>query len=280
MMSSLNRCSFVVASLCLVLGTPVLHAQGRRPATVTHSREATEALRQADAAFQANQLDLALTQYQRTLALSHDPSVLFNLGRTFFALRRWSDAIATWDRFVIESRDESARAAVDEMLAEAHHELDLDTSTARPVAATGAAGVQGSGPLANGSRQTQALPSRGARTVTRAPTGAWVLTGVGAAGVVTGAITGALYFSSLSSLQSEQNCTPIGMGQFRCDPAALPLAQGTSTLGNVAWSSLAVGSAVLTTGLLWAVLGRRAESTSVYAVLTGERVEYGLVRGW
>jgi hypothetical protein len=95
----------------------------------------------------------------------------------------------------------------------------------------------------------QDKPEGGVRTIT------WVAFGVGAAGVVTGAVTGILAFSSASA--AKEHC--VGND---CTPDAQPDIDKSTTLGTISTIAFIVGGVGAGVGLATLFLGDGAKRTS------------------
>jgi len=104
------------AALALLL----LLAHGARAADDADRRRATERLHQGAALFERGDYQGALDKFEQAYAIVPSANILFNLGQTLQALARPVDAIAAYERFLVEATGAppDARATAEKAMAE------------------------------------------------------------------------------------------------------------------------------------------------------------------
>jgi tetratricopeptide (TPR) repeat protein len=239
-----HACAAVLCAAALAV-TPNASAQ-----SAADPRAALALLRQADAAFEVSDFESALRLYQQAYQSRQDATILNNVARMQARLGRWRDAADTWRRYLERVPDAPNRAET---------EVAIRDAEARAASATSAVATTNVAPTVT----VSAAPATSERSVTRWPVGAWVMTGVGGASVIAGAVMLGLYSGAVSELQRPENCAPRAGGGFDCEPAAASIRDRASAFGTAGAVALSAGGAMVVGGLVWAFAGRTTERAAV-----------------
>jgi hypothetical protein len=246
------------ASILLLLSTPA-HAQSQAPSTLSRNADAVAEGRAALEAYEQGHWEIAYRRFAQAEALAHSPVFVLHMARAKRRLGAGLEAQELYDRVLQDTlsasapeswrlAQESARAERAGLAAlpatEAPSEPQRDApAPPTPEQVAPRAPEQSTQPTTSG--VTQPEPQR---PTARNRTAAYVIGGVGFAGLLTGVVAGALAWNSLHEL--EQDCDGT-----RCDPRDAHRLDSVHRFGTVADISFATGAAALGTAaiLLWVV---------------------------
>jgi tetratricopeptide (TPR) repeat protein len=239
------------------------NALAQRAQPVVANEDPNALLRQADAAYEVRDFARALQLFRRAYELQRDPTILFNVGRMYAALEQWTDAAATWTLYLERVSNAPNRASTEAAI------RDAEARAQAQRAGQQSASQQNTAPQSAPRDERvveQGPPPPRTEPRQRWPLGGWVLTGIGGAVTVTGAVLLGLYGVSVAELNSPAHCTPRAGGGYDCDADAVGIRDRAQTFGTAGSVALSVGGAMVVGGLVWAFAGRTTEMVPVVSV--------------
>ncbi len=233
------RLPVLVAAVAALMFARSASAQ-RRPAndSARHFAAGREAL-------VAHDYDLAAREFEAAYAISHDPSLLFNLGVVFEDAGRYPDALRAYRRYL-------------DAVPDAPNRIDVERRI-RTLGATASTVAEPASPPPSAAPPAE----RPRRNASARPIAALVVGGAGVAVLGAGVVVGIVALQSRSSL--EQMC---GGDVTHCpDTPATRAALGTlSTQSIVTDVMYGVGGAAIIAGVLWYALSPARPSTPAVAI--------------
>lgn len=259
----MTRHTYLRALIALsVTASAAMHsttALAQRAQPVVANEDPNALLHQADAAYDVRDFARALQLYRRAYELQRDPTILFNVGRMYAALEQWTDAAATWTLYLERVSNAPNRASTEASIRDAEARARAQSTS-----------QQGPNPQrADRDQRSVAQRSPPPRTEPRQrwPLGGWVLTGVGGAVTVTGAVLLGLYGATVTELNSPAHCTARGDGGYNCDADAAGIRDRAQNFGTAGSVALSAGGAMVVGGLVWAFAGRTTEMVPVVSMV-------------
>lgn len=254
-----------ISASAAALSTNAL-AQSAQP--VVANEDPNALLRQADAAYDVRDFARALQLFRRAYELQRDPTILFNVGRMYAALEQWTDAAATWTLYLERVSNAPNRASTEASIRDAEARAQAQRA-GQQSAGQQSANQQNTAPQ-RAPRDERAVeqgpPPPRTEPRQRWPLGGWVLTGVGGAVTVTGAVLLGLYGASVAELNGPAHCTARLGGGYDCDADAVGIRDRAQTFGTAGSVALSAGGAMVVGGLVWAFAGRTTEMVPVVSV--------------
>lgn len=116
----------------IVLSAHGASAQGANPPDANAQKEANVHFQRAVQLYSETDYRAALVEFKRAYELAPHPSVLYNLGQTYYQLQSYAEALTTFQRFLAEGGTQH-RAEVEQaigVLKTRVGKLDITTSTA------------------------------------------------------------------------------------------------------------------------------------------------------
>ena len=208
-----------------------------RPALAEDPEQRAAALfEQSAAAYEAGDLDRAAELLERAYALDPDPTLLYNLARTYEGLGRLEAAVSSYRKFLEQSPEASDRGAIEKriqtleaQIAERQRLLDERRSQSPPPT-------------------EDASPARGSSPETRSgSTVPWIVAGAGGVVLIAGGVLGVLATREHRAAEDD----PSFM-------RAQELATRAENLALAANIAFAVGGVAAAVGLTWGVIDATA----------------------
>lgn len=207
--------------------------------------EARNLFEAGEVAYSEGRYESALDYFRRAHELSGRPLLLYNIGTAAEHLLRYDEAVAAFDRYLVEVPDAPNRAAVESRLtilrghlaeAEADEPAPVEVATPDPVDTT----------------PSPPPPAGGGTDV-----GAFVVLGVGGALALGGAVLVGVGYADAMSVSG----APLGSTWSTVSDAysRAPILEG------VGFALVGVGVAALAGGIGWAVAGSGSSETTVTA---------------
>jgi tetratricopeptide (TPR) repeat protein len=208
-------------------------------------KHAVQLFQQGAAAYDAGRFQDAIQLLERAYALSPEPVILFNLGRSYEGLGQAEQAIDAYSRYLVADPGTADRHSIERRIQTLRAQLQERAALERErVEERGRAEEE----LAK-ARQTQVRVEPAPSRPGALP---WVVGGVGAAGVAAGAVLGGIALSRHQSAVQD----PFRASALARQASANQYATGA----NVAY---AVGGALLAGGAVWIWIDHRSPAPSV-----------------
>lgn len=176
------------------------------------------------AAYGNGDFDEAAALFERAYELSGDAPLLYNLGLAREQAGDTARAIAAYERFLEAVPDAPERTEVERSLATLRRHLALELERAAPIEP-----VTPAPPVAEARRSPEAAP--------------WIVAGIGAAGLLAGAVVGGLAQSDYDAARGEPEHRRAG-----------ELERSANDLGAVANVLFVAGGVVAAAGVVWGIV--------------------------
>ncbi|MBI2894524.1 MAG: hypothetical protein HYY06_13310 [Deltaproteobacteria bacterium] len=203
--------------------------------------------------YQEGNFSEAAALLRQAYDLHSEPILLYNLGRALEGLGEAAGAIDAYGRYLAADGNAPDRGAIEQRIATLRRQIEERDALEREARAAERPRRRTATPSGANSPRPVEAPEEVEEAAPRAHTGAgrgrgplpWIVTGVGAAGLVAGGVFGALALERHSAAVDEQ---------FQLD--AIAKQDTAETFATVSTVSLIAGGVVTAAGLLWLLVAR------------------------
>ena len=222
------------ASLSLLAVVGIVAVPGQAHADPTPHEQALDLFQRGGEAYRAGKFPEAISLLTKAYDIEHDPTLLYNIARSYENVGDLDHAVATYEQYLREAKDIKDRPAIEEHVAVMKKEIADKAELAK----------ERDDALKKSAKKDEPPPAPTAPVAKRAPSPApWIIAVVGVAGLGAGAGLGAVALSKNSSATKASS----QLDASNQHDSAKSFALG-STIGFVA------GGVITGVGLTWGII--------------------------